>query len=144
MALATGLRAIGSKAALPLAIIGAVKKGIEFVAKDVQQGKQINQATGEQALNMGDISGHVSDGEMRGRVQNLMRMNGMGYKTQEGLDYYALAQQSRSYDRNAKRDVFGYRTLNMTNALEVGGRSSGVTDNTWKNTASAAGDRGGR
>lgn len=142
MALATGLRAIGSKAALPLAIIGAVKKGIEFVAKDVQQGKQINQATGEQALNMGDISGHVSDGEMRGRVQNLMRMNGMGYKTQEGLDYYALAQQTRSYDRNAKRDVFGYRALNMTNALEIGGRSSGVTDNTWKNTASAAVESG--
>lgn len=142
MALATGLKAIGSKAALPLALYSLAKKGIEFVAKDIQQGNQINQSTGEQALNMGNISGHASDGEMRGRVQNLMRANGLGYTTQEGLDYYALVQQTRSYDRNKNRDINGYRSIDMTNALEQGGRASGVSNETWKNTASAAVESG--
>jgi hypothetical protein len=133
--------ALGAKANFALLALDIGKKAIEFVKNDVKAGNKVNQSTGEQALNIGNVSGHASDDEIRGRVQKLMRLNGLGYTTQEGLDYYALAERSRSYKQNNFRSTLG--SFAMTNALEVGGRATGISNNSWQNVASAAMNSGG-
>lgn len=138
--ISSGLRFVGSKAALPLALFGIGKQIFSAFKGMVQAGERVNQSTGEQALNMGNVSGHASDSEMRGRVQNIMWSNGLGYNTQQGLDYMQLAQQSRAYRPN--RANSGALSSDMTNALEEGGRFSGVSDKTWQATASSAMDSG--
>ena len=138
MTIASGLKFIGSKAALPLMFLGIGKQLFSAFKNAVKEGSQINQSTGEQALNMGNISGHASDSEMRGRVQGIMWNNGLGYTTQQGLDYMSLAQQSRSYNPDKHKDqANGEWSSRVTNALEEGGRSAGVSDKTWKNAATA-------
>lgn len=138
---------IGGEATLMLAgaklATGVVKGAIDGFKNAVREGDKVNMSTGEQALNQGNVSGHVTDSDMRGRVQNIMWQNGLGYKTQDGLDYYALAQQSRLYkadDRTGKSDKLA---TNMTNAFEVGGRATGISDKSWRNTATVALNSGG-
>lgn len=136
---------IGTKAS---AVLMAVDIGLKAITASVKAfndavraGNQVNSSTGEQALNIGNTSGHVADSDIRGRVQNIMWQNGLGYKTQEGLDYYALAQQSRTYRANdASSDR---RAESMTNAFEVAGRSTGISNKSWQQIATTSMQSGG-
>lgn len=134
---------IGGKAAAALVGVDLVKKVIGFIRNDLTQGKQINQSTGEQALNIGNVTGHASDDFFQSRVQQIMSNNKLGYTTQEGLDYYSLAQKSRKFNPDDKSDLADQKSARMTNAFEVAGRSTGIADKSWQETANAAMNSGG-
>lgn len=132
-----------SPSKLAAAVLVAIKAGgalIRQASKDVEAGNVNNKNTGEEALNIGNVQGHVSDNTMRNRVQLLMRNNKLGYNTQEGLDYYSLAQQSRSFSagHTPNNTVIG-----MTTALEEGGRSTGIAKQSWDSAVNAAMQAGG-
>lgn len=136
----SSLRLLGNKAAPALMALDVASKAFSGFMKLEKQGEQVNKSTGEQALELGNVTGHQSDQVVRGRVQNLMWNNRLGYNTQQGLDYLALAEQSRAL---GSKDRSGARADSMVNALEYGGRSTGVTDATWRGVAGAAMQAGG-
>ena len=138
---AGALKMVGSKAAPWLFAIDAGIEALKKFTQVVKEGEKVNKSTGEQALTIGNVSGHVSDSDMRGRVQKIMWNNGLGYNTQEGLDYYSLAIQSKGYD--IRKDKDGQEASRRVNSLEVAGRATGVSDKTWVNAATAATQAGG-
>ena len=138
---AGALKMVGSKAAPWLFAIEAATEAIKKLTQLYKEGEKTNHSTGEQALNIGNVSGHVSDSDMRGRVQKIMWDNGLGYNTQQGLDYYSLAIKSKGYD--PRKDKDGQEASRRVNSLEVAGRATGVSDKTWTNAAAAATQAGG-
>lgn len=138
-AVSGGLKMIGSKATSALIGLEVAKQIGKTILNSIKEGEKTNSSTGEEALNIGNVSGHMSDQAVRGNVQNIMWRNGLGYNTQQGLDYLSLAQQRKN---------FGYGSGNaeserMVNAFEYGGRSSGISDKSWQTVATAAMDSGG-
>ena len=104
-------------------------------------GLNTNLSTGIQALNAGNLSGHVSSEVLRERLQNQVQRNHLGYSSQEALNFYSLASQRSGYNGNSARSR--ETTTGMTRALEQGGRYSGVNSNTYSSVATAAMTSGG-
>lgn len=119
-------------------IVGAAFSTIRNFAKG---GLNTNLSTGIQALNAGNLSGHVSSEILRERLQDQVQRNHLGYSTQEALNFYSLASQRSGYNGNSARSR--ETTTGMTRALEQGGRYSGVNSDTYSSVAAAAMTSGG-
>ena len=119
-------------------MIGTAFSTIRNFAKG---GLNTNLSTGIQALNAGNLSGHVSSEVLRERLQNQVQRNHLGYSSQEALNFYALASQRSGYNGDSARSR--ETTTGMTRALEQGGRYSGVNSNTYSSVATAAMTSGG-
>ena len=119
-------------------IVGTAFSTVRNFAKG---GLNTNLSTGIQALNAGNLSGHVSSEVLRERLQNQVQRNHLGYSSQEALNFYSLASQRSGYNGNSARSR--ETTTGMTRALEQGGRYSGVNSNTYSSVATAAMTSGG-
>ena len=119
-------------------IVGTAFSAIRNFAKG---GLNTNLSTGIQALNAGNLSGHVSSEILRERLQDQVQRNHLGYSSQEALNFYSLASQRSGYNGNSARSR--KTTTGMTRALEQGGRYSGVNSNTYSSVATAAMTSGG-
>lgn len=119
-------------------IVGTAFSTIRNFAKG---GLNTNLSTGIQALNAGNLSGHVSSEILRERLQDQVQRNHLGYSSQEALNFYSLASQRSGYNGNSARSR--ETTTGMTRAFEQGGRYSGVNSNTYSSVATAAMTSGG-
>lgn len=119
-------------------IVGTAFSTIRNFAKG---GLNTNLSTGIQALNAGNLSGHVSSEILRERLQDQVQRNHLGYSSQEALNFYSLASQRAGYNGNSARSR--ETTTGMTRALEQGGRYSGVNSDTYSSVATAAMTSGG-
>lgn len=119
-------------------IVGTAFSTIRNFAKG---GLNTNLSTGIQALNAGNLSGHVSSEILRERLQDQVQRNHLGYSSQEALNFYSLASQRSGYNGNSARSR--ETTTGMTRALEQGGRYSGVNSATYSSVATAAMTSGG-
>lgn len=119
-------------------IVGTAFSTIRNFAKG---GLNTNLSTGIQALNAGNLSGHVSSEILRERLQDQVQRNHLGYSSQEALNFYSLASQRSGYNGNSARSR--ETTTGMTRAFEQGGRYSGVNSDTYSSVATAAMTSGG-
>lgn len=119
-------------------IVGTAFSTIRNFAKG---GLNTNLSTGIQALNAGNLSGHVSSEILRERLQDQVQRNHLGYSSQEALNFYSLASQRAGYNGNSARSR--ETTTGMTRAFEQGGRYSGVNSDTYSSVATAAMTSGG-
>lgn len=142
-AISGSLKMIGGKATSLLVGVELAKEAGKAFINAVKEGEKTNSSTGEEALNIGNVSGHMSDQTVRGNVQNIMWNNGLGYNTQQGLDYLSLAQQRKSFDSDYRHGRGNSESESMVNAFEYGGRSTGISDKSWQSVAGTAMDNGG-
>ena len=99
-----------------------------------QQGKQINRATGQQALELGTLTGGQSDQQVREQVQSFRGQ--YGYTTQQGLDFYEQAMRSRGKTLTASE------AKDRVGAIEDAGRASGLKEQTYSDLLSTASGAG--
>ena len=142
-AVSGSLKMIGGKATSVLIGLEVAKQVATAIRNSIKEGEKTNSSTGEEALNIGNVSGHMSDQTVRGNVQNIMWNNGLGYNTQQGLDYLSLAQQRKSFDSDYRHGRGNSESESMVNAFEYGGRSTGISDKSWQSVAGTAMDNGG-
>lgn len=142
-AVSGSLKMIGGKATSLLVGVAVAKEAGKVFINAVKEGEKTNSSTGEEALNIGNVSGHMSDQTVRGNVQNIMWNNGLGYNTQQGLDYLSLAQQRKNFDSDYRHGRGNSESKSMVNAFEYGGRSTGISDKSWQTVAGTAMDNGG-
>lgn len=99
-----------------------------------QQGKQINRATGQQALELGTLTGGQSDQQVREQVQSFRGQ--YGYTTQQGLDFYEQAMRSRGKTLTASE------AKSRVGSIEDAGRASGLKEQTYSDLLSTASGAG--
>ena len=113
---------------------------IASVKNYFKSGEQTNLNTGEQALDLGNLTGHRSSVSVRQQLQNMVNGNGLGYSTKEDLSFYQLAMERNGYSGNVKGQAMNTR---MTQALEQAGRSTGIGTSAFEQLAQQAMDAGG-
>lgn len=110
---------------------GGVTDGITSI---YQAGKSINQSTGQQALQLGNLVGGRTDQQTREDVQSYAGK--YGYNTQQGLDFYqnAIAQRGSVLSASEAKSRVG--------AIEANGRASGLSDNSYSSLMGVASNAG--
>ena len=92
-------------------LIGAATSPIKSM---YQTGFQVNQSTGAQALQVGQLIGGLSDTAIRKSAQNISLRGRYGYDTQSGLDFYSDAIQRRGSVMGSNLSDSTYKNLVST------------------------------
>jgi hypothetical protein len=100
-----------------------------------QQGRAINQQTGQQAIQIGYLTGGGTDYQVRSQAQKLGSQ--YGYKTQDALDFYSqvIRRPGKAMSMSeANKDVAG---------VMAEGRKSNLSEDTYKNLVTSVAGAGG-
>lgn len=100
-----------------------------------QQGRSINQQTGQQAIQIGYLTGGGTDYQVRSQAQKLGSQ--YGYKTQDALDFYSqvIRRPGKAMSMSeANKDVAG---------VMAEGRKSNLSEDTYKNLVTSVAGAGG-
>ena len=111
-------------------------QAIGSVRSSWNTGAEINRQTGEQALNISNISGGQGSVAVRKGIQDTSQNNQTGFTTEQALQFYNIAMNRSGYQANNSEEL--KRNTRDMNAMEQGARYSGVSADTYKSFMSAA------
>jgi len=118
-------------------VIGSHTMGgvTQAVGNYYQEGRSINQQTGQQAIQIGYLTGGGTDYQVRSQAQKLGSQ--YGYKTQDALDFYSqvIRRPGKAMSMTeANKDVAG---------VMAEGRKSNLSEDTYKNLVTSVAGAGG-